>query len=106
MKLSLGNCMLIIVIVCFALAWLVDHRAQIAKYRTLENNVHSLRTQLNVSHAGNALTQGYLNFFRIEDTDGFTADDYRNQLNTLKREYARRFPRWAVTQSAKIENGK
>ena len=46
------------------------------------------------------------NFFRIEDTDGFTADDYRNQLNTLKREYSRSFPKWAVTQSAKIENGK
>lgn len=100
MKVSLANTMLLILCMCIALAWFVDHRVQVRNQKTLENTVVGLRGQLDKSSAGNALIQGYLNFFRIEQGSSFTAQDYKKELNVLKREYSRRFPDWAATQES------
>ena len=48
-------------------------------------------------------TKSFLNFFRLAETDEFSADDYRHEIETLHMKYIGRFPHWAESQ-VKIHN--
>ena len=56
--------------------------------------------EIDLASANSAVndTKSFLNFFRLTETDKFTADDYRHEIETLNMKYIGRFPHWAESQ--------
>jgi hypothetical protein len=69
-----------------------------------DEKVRELQADLTRANASVNDTKGFLNFFRIIDQSDLTADDYRGQIDILKKKYTDRHPDWAKTQ-VQLENG-